>query len=393
MKNSCVMNVPDDNYVVLKKSYLDICKDREAALLLSYFVGWHNFKTKEKDKNKKANDVAEAHNDPRILPENLFQHHTIDEIYESFMGLISKKGIVNGRKILVDLGFITEHKNPNPKYSFDKTVYYRLHPNKINQVLTAYMKNPDAFNPSGRNDRIDSVETTVSIAQNDVTDESNRLDDRVESTDTIYYNASSNIPPKMQASIGDFFSEVFAEMKSRHPNVPDLGIKTEAMAFCEKYNSRDKIKNGDALINSWCERVKWTQYMPQPKGVSLDFDKTQKVIQEKRPNWEMKKVMAAFWKIYKRNRHKVFDNPEKFISETLDAMERPDYVEEIDMTELNIIDGIRAVKNDAMSVWVSHVASKIHSKYNDKTVTIGEFREIINHYIEMEIERKHFSVQ
>ncbi len=139
MKNSAVTHIKNDSIVVVRKSFLDICEVRNpdgsinsrasksAGILLSYFEYWHNVKVNMASKAKALNDVSERHGDARKRDESLLQFHTTEEIMSECLGLLSLKGIKAGREVLVNLGFLSEHKNPNPKYKFDNTVFYLLH--------------------------------------------------------------------------------------------------------------------------------------------------------------------------------------------------------------------------------------------------------------------------
>jgi len=46
-----------------------------------------------------------------------------------------RRAITTAIKTLKELNFITTHSNPNPRYKFDSTTYYQLHPENVNQAL------------------------------------------------------------------------------------------------------------------------------------------------------------------------------------------------------------------------------------------------------------------
>jgi hypothetical protein len=120
----------------LRKDYLDICDGHHgAALLLGFFVYWHDFKLQQRVKNIQANDIAEKHGDPPGQDVSLYQFHNKKQIYDGLLGLVGKQAIEDGIKLLVKKSFISVHKNPNPRYSFDSTRHFLIFPDEINQSL------------------------------------------------------------------------------------------------------------------------------------------------------------------------------------------------------------------------------------------------------------------
>jgi len=150
MKASVINHVKSDEMLVIRKSFLGICMvngpngeidaaaSRNAGILLSYFEYWHNVKLAMTKKARALNDVAERHGDSRSRDETLLQFHTTGDILSECLGTISVKGIRSGRKALIKLGFISEHKNPHPRYKFDNTVFFMLHPDAVNKALSSY---------------------------------------------------------------------------------------------------------------------------------------------------------------------------------------------------------------------------------------------------------------
>ena len=102
-----------------------------AAALLSFFEYWHNHKLDAKGQTKKKNDVAEMHGDGRVYDESLLQFHTEKELAIGLLGLYRETKINDAICILKNKGFISIHKNPNPRYKFDNTHYYLFHPENV----------------------------------------------------------------------------------------------------------------------------------------------------------------------------------------------------------------------------------------------------------------------
>ena len=126
----------NDVYFIARKSFTEICDGNgKAGLLLGYFYYWHKVKVQQNVKSEVINDVAEMHGDKPTQDVSHLQWHTTEQIYEDLMGLIGKKSILPLRRFLKEKGFISEHRNPNPKYHFDKTIYYEVHVDKIQEAL------------------------------------------------------------------------------------------------------------------------------------------------------------------------------------------------------------------------------------------------------------------
>ena len=108
-----------------------------AAALLSLLIYWHDIRLQQAEKAREANDVAARHGDAGVQDTSLYQFHTAQQLRDGLMGLYSDTSIRTARKLLVDLGAVTEHKNPNPRYAFDATTFFLVHPEVLNEWLTS----------------------------------------------------------------------------------------------------------------------------------------------------------------------------------------------------------------------------------------------------------------
>ncbi len=135
MKTSCVIHPDSEPMIIVRKWQLDFCDgNRPAAALLSFFEYWHNIKLEQSKKAKFQNNISCVNGDAGIQDESLYQFHTTEEL-EAGVLLYSKDAINTGLKVLVDKKVISIHKNPNPKYSFDKTRYFLFVPEVVNAWL------------------------------------------------------------------------------------------------------------------------------------------------------------------------------------------------------------------------------------------------------------------
>lgn len=147
MRTSCIQHKPNDNLVMIRESYVKAFGDFRIAALISFFEYWHTIKLDIVKKNKQYNDNAEKHGDDRKFDETLLQWHTYEEIHENLFGIIGINALPKYIKTLEDLEIISIHKNPNPRYAFDRTNYYLFNPEKVQEILT---NTTDSGNPEER---------------------------------------------------------------------------------------------------------------------------------------------------------------------------------------------------------------------------------------------------
>jgi hypothetical protein len=114
-----------------------------AAALMSFFEYWHNIKLEMSQRNKVSNDIANRHGDDRINDETTLQFHSLEELSYGMLGLYSVNSIKKARQTLVNLGVISEHRNPSDRYKFDRTIYYQFYPETYSEWLNSRSANID----------------------------------------------------------------------------------------------------------------------------------------------------------------------------------------------------------------------------------------------------------
>ena len=149
MKSSCINHPEREALIIIRKWQVDVCGGNHcAAALLSFFEYWHNWKLDMQSKASHANRVAKAHGDEPTQDETLLQFHTTTQLSEGLLGLFGETKIRTSLEFLADQGFISVHKNPNPRYKFDQTKYFLFHPD---HVFSIHQK--QAFDSSKTTDR------------------------------------------------------------------------------------------------------------------------------------------------------------------------------------------------------------------------------------------------
>ena len=172
MRSTCIQHPTREPLLILRQWQLDFCESNHcAAALLSQFEYWHNLRLDLSEQAQPANAAARKHGQPAPHEESLFQFHTDAQLQAGLLDLYGTKKIREARHLLVEKGAITEHPNPNPRYAFDKTVYFEFHPEVLNAWLDQ-RRNPPAANPSPADEPNPTADKNVSsgdIITNNVT--------------------------------------------------------------------------------------------------------------------------------------------------------------------------------------------------------------------------------
>lgn len=138
--NTCIRHPEKNPYIQLFAWQVAFCQNNHcAALLLAYFTGWHDWKLRNDQYYARYNDIAERHTGERPYIENAYLFFTTQDFIDGCMGLYSnKKTIADALDLLVELGVISIHNNPNPRYYFDKTKYFRFYPAACNRWIAEH---------------------------------------------------------------------------------------------------------------------------------------------------------------------------------------------------------------------------------------------------------------
>ena len=146
---------PKEKVLVIREGYTAICDgDIKASILLSILSYWHDVKLSMQDKNIQANKVAEKHGEEGTQDTTLYQFHSTQELIDSSFGLLNQKTIVKAKQLLVEKGFISLHKNPNPRYTFDNTTFFMVYPDTVISALSSTQKMlEDTVKNAGRNSK------------------------------------------------------------------------------------------------------------------------------------------------------------------------------------------------------------------------------------------------
>jgi hypothetical protein len=148
MRSTCIQHPTREPLLIIRQWQLTFCEGNHcAAALLSLFEYWHNLRLDLSQRAGQANEAARQHGQPATQEESLLQFHSDEQLQAGLLDLYGTKKIRESRHLLVEKGVITEHPNPNPRYAFDKTLYFQFHPEVINAWLDQRRNSP-AANPS-----------------------------------------------------------------------------------------------------------------------------------------------------------------------------------------------------------------------------------------------------
>lgn len=281
----CLSHYDDDAIIIIRKSITEIMNgDVVASALCSYFEYWHNVRLSSIEKERQENRVAIQHGDEGKQI-SLYQFHTVNEIEETIQ-IAKKDKIRESLRKLVDLGIVSIHNNPNPKYGFDKTKYYLFHPAKLQKLISAYRytknrtsdlsdvvgydppestENTDErkIAPQPTKDEILSAENRNSIAEN-----SNSI---TENRKTITYttpNTTSETEEeknKNKKEIPDFINEEYLQSLSEDVTFDHEGqtyvIRSfkflNSLTYEEVRKELNSEKSGACVRQDYCEQVKF----------------------------------------------------------------------------------------------------------------------------------------
>ncbi len=157
MKSSCIQYPADEPILLIRESQVMVCDGNVcAAALLSFLEYWHNIKLEQRRKARQANDIAEKVGDDRGQDEGLLQFHSAEDLHMGLLGLYSRDTIRKAIALLVAKGFISVHKNPRPRYGFDRTHHFLFHPDALIVALASAknrQRSPENRHPSAESRR------------------------------------------------------------------------------------------------------------------------------------------------------------------------------------------------------------------------------------------------
>jgi hypothetical protein len=158
MNSSCISHPASDPLVLIRSWQVEFCQgNTTAAALMSLLEYWHNIKLAMAAKAIAANDIAEQGGDDRQQDETLLQFHTEENLVEGLLGLAKRDSIRKAVRWLEAKGVVTIHRNPNPKYSFDRTKYFRFRP----EILNAWIQGDYRKSTLGREEKSKNRQSSV----------------------------------------------------------------------------------------------------------------------------------------------------------------------------------------------------------------------------------------
>ena len=136
MKSTCVHHPKSNRYIQVYEWQIDFCRQNHcAAFLLSHFIAWHDWKLNHDEYYSRANNIAELHGDGRPNNQNAYLFFTMDDLADGILNLYGKNAINTALLLLEELQVVSVHKNPNPRYHFDKTKYFMFYPEICNEWI------------------------------------------------------------------------------------------------------------------------------------------------------------------------------------------------------------------------------------------------------------------
>jgi len=169
MKSSCISHPANERLVIIRKWQVAFCEGNQCgAALLSFFEYWHSWKLNADRYNRKSNDIAEMHREPRLLSEDVYQYHSLNELSYGILHLYGEKKISESIKLLEAKSAISIHANPNPKFHYDKTQYFKFYPEVCNEWIKSSYKSVTngQEDQTERNSVIDTAKMRDAVCEN-----------------------------------------------------------------------------------------------------------------------------------------------------------------------------------------------------------------------------------
>lgn len=171
---SCISHPEGERLILVRKWQLEACgKDACAAALLNLFEYWHNIKLEQYTQAKGYNEIAQRHGENSTQIQTFLQWHTTEQLENSILNIFNKRRIQAGIEVLVTLGFISVHRNPNPRYAFDKTKHFLFHPEKVRVWLENYSFANAGFSKESKSIDVITSEDDSSMVPNECIDKDN----------------------------------------------------------------------------------------------------------------------------------------------------------------------------------------------------------------------------
>ena len=243
MKSTCISHPASERLVIIRKWQVEFCDGNQcAAALLSFFEYWHSWKLNSDRYNRKSNDIAELHGEPRSLAEDVYQYHSLNEMSAGILNLYGAKAIGQAIKLLESKLCISIHANPNPRFHYDKTKYFKFYPDICNEWIKTSYK-------SG------SSQSATSIPQKGVTDTAKVRNASGENTspygeNTVYRTEINNKEINQSINTPDNFLE---DPNQKPGDKRDDIINTILEALVEKGMHADRFyQDSIAAITQLC---------------------------------------------------------------------------------------------------------------------------------------------
>lgn len=151
MKLSCIATPKSSRYIQTHEWQIRFCQGNHcAALLLSFFSHWHDWKLKNDKFYFKVNNIAEAHGEGRPHSQNAYLFFTNEELIEGTLGFYGKNAINEALQFLVKLNVLSIRKNPNPKQRYDKTKHFSFYPDVCNEWIAKNCSSPKQSSKKSR---------------------------------------------------------------------------------------------------------------------------------------------------------------------------------------------------------------------------------------------------
>ena len=140
MRKSVISHPPKERFVELRTGYQAIVgQDDCAAMLLSIFEHWTNYKLGQRNQAEHHNQAACDESLEETQDTGLWIYKSNDDLSEELLGHYSGRVISRALKTLLEYGFLL--RRTNPKYGWDRTLQYLFVTEVVQAALDAWVEN------------------------------------------------------------------------------------------------------------------------------------------------------------------------------------------------------------------------------------------------------------
>lgn len=282
MKSSCIRQPQNNRYIQVCEWQVEFCQGNHcAAFVLSHFIAWHNWKLNHDEYYQRVNNIAELHGDGRPHDQNAYLFFSMDEISEGILGTFGKNTINNALQVLEMLGAISIHKNPNPRYHFDKTKYFMFYPEVCNEWIENN-DSTDAIQEDSLSQPVQPINNSDQLKVNDryskIKSPSRKINQPALKSKRAITDPTNNTTNNNQSINGD--EEIFDDNNSgsRGPHIQSIvdalvaqGFPAKRFVHSDAFDAIRRLSHAGATVEIFLQAYEKAVSVVESNGFGVNY--------------------------------------------------------------------------------------------------------------------------